>query len=154
VQAAGSSTWNPLLFRPDFLISNAAIGTIWLLGAIYVLISHFKNSPTGRRQARNRSLKAHLDRLKACYAANFDAEASQCVFDILDSGNDPNEALQKLHSLTETDQKESAAILPLQSLLERFSESKYSARSGKLPTSEERHEVVQALTQLISRHAK
>ena len=154
VQAAGSSTWNPLLFRPDFLICNAAIGTIWLLGAIFVLISHFKNSPTGRRQARNRSLKAHLDRLKACDAANFDAEASQCVFDILDSGNDPNEALQKLHSLTETDQKESAAILPLQSLLERFSESKYSARSGKLPTSEERHEVVQALTQLISRHAK
>ena len=154
VQAAGSSTWNPLLFRPVFLISNAAIGAIWVLGAIFVLVGHFKNSPVGRRQARNRNLKARLDRLKACDAANFDAEASQCVFDILDCRNDPGEALQKLHFLSGADQKESTSTRSLQVLLERFSESKYSSRSGKLPTSEERQEVIQALTQMISRHAK
>lgn len=153
-QASGASSWNALLFRPDFLISNAAIGTIWLLGAIFVLIRHFKNSPAGQRMARNQRLKSTLDRLKSCDASNFDTEASRCVFDILDCGNDPGEALQKLHSLTPKDQKESAATYPLQLLLERFSESKYSSRSGKPPSSDERQEVMQALNQLISRHAK
>ncbi|MFM8983595.1 MAG: BatD family protein, partial [Spartobacteria bacterium] len=63
---AGSSSWTIPLFNPAFLMANATLGLVWLLGLIFVAFRLIARSEGGKRRAKSRKTKAKLAALQDC----------------------------------------------------------------------------------------
>jgi hypothetical protein len=125
---------------------NAALAGIWVLGLLWMLIRKLKGSSLGARFYRQRGIQEKLTSLKACDAASFDSLATECMLQVLECPNDLAKASHKLQSASSGE--------VLQQMLDRLSESKYSAYGSRVPSVEERQRIIDALAELISLYAK
>ena len=144
--SGGATSWGAFLLRPDFLMCNAALAGIWVLGLLWMLIRKLKRSSLGARFYRQRGIQEKLTSLKACDAASFDSLATECMLQVLECPNDLAKASHKLQSTSSGE--------VLQQMLDRLSESKYSAYGSRVPSVEERQRIIDALAELISLYAK
>ena len=144
VKAGGASRWTSILVHPAFILANAAIGVIWFLSLLMILIRRQAASPSGLRQKKIRIVKAALASLESCSENEFTPRAVSCLLIALDTDSRPLEAAVLLAKLSvDADIK---AVLA--SLLSRDEESRYSIGGAKAPDRETREKILSALKKI------
>ena len=141
---AGASSWISPLLNPAFLMVNAALGLVWLLGLILVGIRLVARSEGGLRRKKIRKTKARLAALQDCPDNEFYARAAECLRLQLDVEDQPLEADAELDALDLDDDSKDV----LQDLLSRDAECKYSFGAAKSPDRETRTRILEALKKI------
>ena len=145
VKAGGASRWTSILVHPAFLVANAALGVIWLLGFSALLISRFATSPAGLRRKKIQRLKSGLAGLESCSEGEFTSRAVACLLVALDTEYHPLNAGSLVAGLP----VDSATKDALASLLARDEESKYSVAGTVPPDREARRRFIAALKKIV-----
>jgi hypothetical protein len=125
-------------------MANAAIGLLWILSLVMILIRRQATSPSGLRRKKIQRLKAALASLESSPENEFTPLAVACLLTALDTDSRPLEAAVLLAKLS-VDAEIKAALINLLSLDE---ESKYSTGGGKVPDQETRKNILSALKKI------
>ena len=134
------------LLNPAFLMANATLGLVWLLGLIFVTFRLVARSEGGIRRKKARKTKSLLAALQDCPDKKFYARAAECLRFQLHVEDQPLEANTELDSLDlERDSK-----YVLMELLARDAECKYSFGSTATPERETRERILEALKKISS----
>jgi len=141
---AGSSSWIPTIFNPVFLMANAALGLVWVLGVILVAIRLAARSEAGLRRKKARQTKARLAALQDCADKEFTTRAAECLRALLEVEDQPLEADAELDALDLDDDSKDV----LQELLSRDAECKYSFGTARNPNRETRSRILEALKKI------
>jgi len=144
VKPAGASSWIPTILNPAFLMANAALGLVWVLGLILVAIRLVARSEGGLRRKKARKTKARLAALQDCEDKEFYTLAAECLRSLLEVENQPLEADAELDALDLDDDSKNA----LQDLLSRDAECKYSFGKAMSPDRETRSRILEALKKI------
>jgi len=142
IMAGGSSSWQSLFFRKDFLLANACLVLAWLALVAGFSLRNFSRSAAGLRMARRRQASSALAALRSASPESFYADASRFLALRL---NVPEEAVaEKLSSAGLPD----PVRLAILALLERHAEAKFAAGASAPPSAEERQAAIAQLQQL------
>jgi hypothetical protein len=141
---AGSSSWIPTILNPAFLMANAALGLVWVLGVILVAIRLVARSEAGLRRMKARQTKARLAALQDCADQEFTTRAAECLRALLEVEDQPLEADAELEALDLDDDSKDV----LQELLLRDAECKYSFGTAMIPDRETRSRILEALKKI------
>jgi len=144
VQAGGASSWTSILVHPAFLMANAALGVIWILALLVIVIRRQAASPAGLRRKKIQRLKADLARLESCPENEFTSRAVACLLTALDTESNPLEAGALVDGLAVDDQTKAQ----LANLLCRDEELKYSVGGTKAPDRDTRAKILSALKKI------
>ena len=143
---AGASSWTMPLLNPAFLMANATLGLVWLLGLIFVAFRLVARSEGGIRRKKARKTKSLLAALQGCPDKEFYARAAECLRFQLHVEDQPLEADAELDGLDlDEDSKD-----VLTELLARDAECKYSFGSAATPERETRARILEALKKISS----
>ena len=140
-QAGGASSWTSILVHPAFLMANAALGVIWILALLVIVMRRQAASPAGLRRKKIQKLKADLARLESCPENEFTSRAVACLLTALDTESNPLEAGALMVGLAVDDQTKAQ----LANLLSCDEELKYSVGGTKAPDRDTRAKILSAL---------
>ena len=143
-KAGGASSWTSILVHPAFLMANAALGVIWILALLVIVIRRQAASPAGLRRKKIQRLKADLARLESCPENEFTSRAVACLLTALDTESNPLEAGALVDGLAVDDQTKAQ----LANLLSRDEELKYSVGLSKAPDRDTRAKILSALKKI------
>ena len=143
---AGASSWTMPLFNPAFLMGNAALAFVWLLGLIFVAFRLVARSEGGIRRKKARKTKALLAALQDCPDKEFYSRAAECLRFQLHVEDQPLEADVELQELDLDDDSNDV----LRELLARDAECKYSFGKSAAPERETRSRILEALKKISS----
>lgn len=145
--AGGSTNWSSPLFRPQFLIANAALATAWVALLLFIGLRRFSQSASGRQRARRRRTKEEVARLKSADPATFYQQALKALLLILGTENDELATAARIDLLSVSPETKQS----LHRIIERHDESKYASRSTPPPSLEEREQITDILHNLAGR---
>ena len=146
LKPVGSSSWTLPILNPAFLMANAALGLVWLLALIIVVVRLISRSEGGLRRKKARKTKALLAALKDCPDKEFFSRAAECLRSLLRVEDHPLEAEEELDILDLDDDSKDV----LQDLLARDAECKYSFGATASPERETRSRILEALKKISS----
>ena len=146
LKPVGSSSWTLPILNPAFLMANAALGLVWLLALIIVVIRWISRSEGGLRRKKARKTKALLAALKDCPDKEFFSRAAECLRSLLHVENHPLEADAELDSLDLDDDSKDVLL----DLLARDAECKYSFGATAAPERDTRSRILEALKKISS----
>lgn len=140
----GASSWIPFILNPAFLIGNAILAAIWLLGLIFVTLRFISRSEGGLRRQKSRKTKSRLAALQDCPDNEFYTRAAECLRLQLDIEDQPLEADAELEALDLDEDTKNV----LRELLSRDAECKYSFGTAKAAGRETRSRILEALQKI------
>ena len=143
---AGASSWTLPILNPAFLMANAALALLWLLGSIVAVFLLVSRSEAGLRRKKARKTKARLAALQDCPDKEFFSLAAECLRFQLHVEDHPLEADTELDNLDLDDDSKDI----LQDLLARDAECKYSFGSTATPERETRSRILEVLKKISS----
>jgi len=143
---AGSSSWTLPLLNPAFLMANAALGLVWLLGFLIVAFRLAARSEGGKRRTKARITKARLAALQDCPDKEFYSRAAECMRYQLHVEDQPLEADVELESLDLDDDSKDVLL----DLLARDAEGKYSFGAAATPDRNLRNRILESLKKISS----
>ena len=146
LKPAGSSSWTHPILNPAFLMANAALGLVWLLALIIVVVRLISRSEGGLRRKKARKTKALLVALKDCPDKEFFSRAAECLRSLLHVEDHPLEADAELDCLDLDDDSKDVLL----DLLARDAECKYSFGATAAPEQETRSRILEALKKISS----
>jgi hypothetical protein len=127
-------------------MANAALGLVWSLALIIVVIRLISRSEGGLRRKKARKTKALLAALKDCPDKEFFSRAAECLRSLLHVEDHPLEADSELDSLDLDDDSKDVLL----DLLARDAECKYSFGATVAPERETRSRILEALKKMSS----
>jgi hypothetical protein len=142
----GTSRWTSLLIHPAFLIANAALGVLWVIGLLLLLLRRRAVSPAGLRRQKIRKLKSCLSTMEYCSDSEFIPLAVRCLLTALDTESQPLNAGSLVIGLKVDE--ETKAVLT--NLLARDAESKYSAGGVQAIDRDARSLILSALKKIVA----
>jgi len=143
-RAGGASRWTSLFVHPTFQIANAALGVIWILALVALLIWRSSSSPSSLQRRKLRRLKTSLAALEVCSDSEFAARAVDILLVALSTESAPLNAGVLVSKLSLND--EAKAILT--NLLAYDAESKYSASGAQALERDTRVRILSALKKI------
>jgi hypothetical protein len=146
LKPVGSSSWTLPILNPAFLMANAALGLVWLLALIIVVVRWISHSEGGLRRKKARKTKALLAALKDCPDKEFFSRAAECLRSLLHVENHPLEADAELDNLDLDDDSKDVLL----DLLARDAECKYSFGATAAPERDTRSRILEALKKISS----
>ncbi|MFM8716634.1 MAG: BatD family protein [Spartobacteria bacterium] len=142
----GTSRWTSLFVHPAFLMANAALALLWVIGLLLLLLRRRAASPAGLRRQKIQKLKSCLSTLESCLDGEFTPLAVRCLLVALDTENHPLNAGSLVAGLKADE--ETKAVLA--NLLVRDEESKYSAGGVQAIDRHARSRILSALKKIVS----
>ncbi len=142
IMAGGSSSWQSLFFRKEFLIANACLALAWLALVIGFSLRNFSHSASGQRLARRRQARSALADLRSASPETFYAEVSRFLALRL---NVPEDSVTEKITMSDLPDPVRAGVL---ALLEKHAEAKFAAGAAVPPSADERQEALAQLQQL------
>jgi len=150
LMAGGSSNWQPLFFRREFLIANASLFVAWLALFFILALRKFSRSRAGREMARKKQVQEAFAGLRHVEPSDFYEKARDCMALCLDAVGDDLAAAARIDASSLPPETK----LALHRVLERHGESKYAAGGAVPPVLEEREKVLALLKDLKARYEK
>ena len=142
----GTSRWTSLLIHPAFLMANAALGVLWVIGLLLLLLRRRAVSPAGLRRQKIQKLKSCLSTMESCSDSEFMPLAVRCLLTVLDTESQPLNAGSLVIGLKVDE--ETKAVLT--NLLARDAESKYSAGGVQAIDRDARSHILSALKKIVA----
>lgn len=145
-KAGGSGSWTSIFVHPAFLLSNAALGAIWIALLVAILIRRLASSPSGLRRKKAQKLKAEIAVLESCSETEFTQRAVDYLLVALDMKSNPLGVENRLRDLHLDDDTKAV----MSDLLSRGEELKYSAGGIRAMNSATRGQILSALKKIPS----
>jgi hypothetical protein len=142
----GTSRWTSLFIHPAFLMANAALGVLWVIGLLLLLLRRRAVSPAGLRRKKIQKLKSYLSTLESCSDSEFIPLAVRCLLTALDTESHPLNAGSLVDKLKVDEETKSV----LANLLARDEESKYSAGGAQAIDRHARSLILSALKKIVA----
>ena len=142
----GTSSWTSLLIHPAFLMANAALGVLWVISLLLLLLRRRAVSPAGLRRQKIQKLKSCLSTMESCSDSEFMPLAVRCLLTALDTESQPLNAGSLVIGLKVDE--ETKAVLT--NLLARDAESKYSAGGVQAIDRDARSHILSALKKIVA----
>jgi hypothetical protein len=148
--AGGSTSWNSLFFRREFLIANASLAIAWLAMFLVFALRKFSASRAGRELARKRHLKEAFAEMRDSEPDRFFERARNYISLRLKAGDDDLATAARIDASTLDPECKSA----LHRVLERYGEAKYAAGGAAAPSAQERQSLLEVLKKLEAHDEK
>jgi hypothetical protein len=142
----GTSRWTSLLIHPAFLMANAALGVLWVIGLLLLLLRRRAVSPAGLRRQKIQKLKSCLSTMESCSDSEFIPLAVRCLLTALDTESQPLNAGSLVIGLKVDEETK----VVLTNLLVRDEESKYSAAGAQAIDRDSRSPILSALKKIVA----